>query len=244
MATEVAGAVHESPILFSGPMVRAILADRKTQTRRVVTRTALKWLQTPFTPAFVASRENDLSPYGYAGDELWVRETWNAQLDWPNAPGEVETRWWHELPAAFRGWKNAMRVHYNADLSEWQCMFDREAEFDGFNDYLVPTGERAEATRWVPSIHMPRWASRLSLLISDLRIERLNECSEADAIAEGLQRSDGWWLGADHPVKGTPKVFEDPRQAFASRWDDLNAERGYSWNANPWVWVITFVREA
>ena len=185
--------MKESPILFSEKMVRAILAGKKSQTRRVVKGTALDWLQpNMFTPKYVALPGNYFSPYGYAGDMLWVRESWQAQ----NTSG----LWWHEVP--------------RNDRPLWNWAFTNPVE---------PAYE-AIPPRWIPSIHMPRMACRIELEITQLRIERLNNISERDAIAEGC----------------TGENFDMPVSDFIWLWDSINAERGYSWSSNPFVWVVSF----
>lgn len=167
----------ERPILFSGLMVRAILEGRKTQTRRPVTKPiVLDWLE-QFLPEFVAAPENDLSPYGYAGDRLWVREAW---------------------------------------------LRDR---YDGSTQYRA-SHPCPSAPKWKPSIHMPRDRCRLMLDVMDVELERLQDIAEDDAQAEGV----------DAPTAGSY------RAGYAVLWDSLNAKRGYGWDTNPWVWVITFDR--
>lgn len=94
-----------------------------------------------------------------------------------------------------------------------------------------------------PSKHMPRWASRITVEITDIRVERLQEISEEDAIAEGMQKSiGGLWCGAPHRAHGCPKQHNTAVEAFADLWDSLNAKRGYGWDVNPRVWVIEFRR--
>jgi hypothetical protein len=175
----------ERPILFSAPMVRAILSGTKTQTRRVVKGMALLWLRPDgFTPEFTALPENGLCPYGQPGDRLWVREAWRA---WPDG------------------------VAYRADISD---------------------ADLADAVHapWRPSIHMHRAASRITLEITAVRVERLQDISEADAKAEGVTR----------PV---PMLDDDPStyvDAFGDLWASINGPG--SWDSNPWVWVIEFRR--
>lgn len=186
--------MKEHPILFSGSMVQAILQGHKTQTRRIVTnKTALEWLQPDmFTPGFVADPDNHLCQYGYAGDRLWVRETWHY-----TGGNKVEPS-----PAY---------VSYRAD-----------------GEFTVD-----ETAKWRPSIFMPRWASRITLEIVNVRVERLQAITEKDAEAEGIH------------LQGLPETerYNHPRKhivAFQSLWNLINAERGYGWDVNPWVWVIEF----
>lgn len=213
----------ERPILFSGPMVRAILAGKKTQTRRVVTgRTALEWLAPgTFTPSFVADPGNYISPFGYAGDRLWVRETWRYH-DW-----DEDGLPWVEYRA------DGATLFRDCDVvpEEWaERLTDIWAELSDPTNYA--RHNRAADPRWRPSIHMPRWASRITLNVTDVRVERLQEITEDDARREGIAEyqfargvlADGWF----------------PTKAFADLWDSLNDARGYGWATNPWVWVVTF----
>ncbi|USX34860.1 hypothetical protein NH673_16815 [Pseudomonas putida] len=226
----------ERPILFSGPMVRAILDGRKTVTRR-----ALK-IQ-PRTPGDIGSygrgqpfiRHPDLTkrnpecPYGRPGDRLWVRETCFIN-DYREAKVPVDER-------------ASVDVVYRADpLPDWE-------------------GEESLIT-WRPSIHMPRWASRILLELTDVRVERLQDISDDQAKAEGMvytdfgmqerpgkvsvdggktyhpvkpQQAPGWHSGdATHP----DQCLDRARWAFANLWEKINGE--YSWDANPWVWVVEF----
>lgn len=208
--------MNESPILFSAPMVRAVLDGRKTQTRRVVQRTALDWLKPDgFTPEYVAARENGLSPYGYAGDRLWVKETFVAYGRWETRFSEKKGRdEWHFVDMTL---ETGREYRFGGDL--------RNAR----RDSIRPTWWRR------PSIFMPRVASRITLEVTGVRIERLNSISEADAIAEGIESGfDGYHVdGGQHFHAGAA------RMSYASLWDSLNAERGFGWDMNPWVWVVS-----
>lgn len=151
--------MNEKPILFSSPMVMAILEGRKTQTRRVVKGTALDWLQpNMFSPVYVAHPENRLSPYGYAGDQLWVRETFRCE--------EV-------------GEYGVDGVRYKADDTFREIENSQEASDKWIEAYR-------EDGKWRPSIFMPRWASRIQLEIVNVRVERVKSISEEDAKAEGV----------------------------------------------------------
>ena len=229
--------MKERPILFSGPMVRALLEGRKTQTRRVVRithrtpGTALCLEPAIGTPDPKAAAE--LCPYGVPGDRLWVRETWQlvseqSSVD-PNACGSRPRNW---------------DPDGNRQDGEACAVFAADGP-------LVPQREGWD-TKWKPSIHMPRWASRLTLEITSVRVESLQEVSEADAKAEGLVTltKDGgrtWKYGmADRDgLPGTDNDgwewrdwSADPRAAYRRLWSDINGPD--SWNANPWVWVVEF----
>lgn len=183
---EVAGAhpcsVHsrERPILFSGPMVRALLDGRKTQTRRVVN-------PQPATSSDGRACGPIRCPYGAPGDTLWVRETWCSYM-----PGSVRYR------------------------------------ADGHND---------AGWTWRPSIFMPRWASRLTLRVYGVRVERVQQITQADARAEGVVDTSGAW----GDLTDTDRA--GPRGAFEALWNSINAERGFGWDVNPWVWVVSFELE-
>ena len=237
--------MKERPILMSGAMVRATLREvqPKTQTRRVVklphNNPLGQWEPTliggpdggrtaagetvPLQGGIWHTRTGECfsCPLGEPGDHLWVRETCRAC----------------ELPDGLDG------VRYLAD------------------DAFVPIGDTQEAAeRWmdlnayrsqsgavVPAIHMPRWASRITLEITDVCAERLQDISEMDAIAEGIEpfRTNdpdlqGMWR--DYSEDGM--ASGNPIGSYMTLWDSLNAARGYGWDANPWVWVIEFKRVA
>jgi hypothetical protein len=223
----------ERPILFSGPMVRAILDGRKTQTRRVdkpqppecVTlcvmddscRVKYVAIRKPLPEMVFSDSDWIPCPYGKIGDRLWVRETWIS--GWPYESGELMQfdEDGNELPK---------KVWYRADG-------DLDAWFD--DDEC-----RREKIPWRPSIHMPRWASRIMLEITGVRVERLQSISVSDCISEGIDH------GATDEELALIDVTGDGddrhKERFASLWDSINAKRGFGWDTNPWVWVIEFKR--
>lgn len=242
--------MRERPILFSAPMVRAILEGRKTQTRRVV-----KQQLRADTAGFLTGLEVDFlthwpinggdytgpgisCPYGQPGDRLWVRETW--------CPANSE---------------NGPVVLFAADCDR-RYLVDESYPVD-YEKY--PAGrsawtawaadvESGSTKDWRPSIHMPRWASRISLEITDVRVERLQDLSEADAIAEGVDPARGV-LGDDdmmvpaimsaHDMGNLDKPMMPAAIArFVLLWDSINGKNPgvTNWNANPWVWVVSFRR--
>jgi hypothetical protein len=222
-------AIVERPILFSGPMVRAILEGRKTQTRRIVK---------PQPPSFIDNlhgnelrkrapyeiqdadgnncgwgfqdEENNYKfPYGTIGERLWVRETWqHTGPELSDEPGYV----------------------YRADDPDWKSL---------------------QGWVWKPSIFMPREACRIVLEIENIRVERLQEITNADCLAEGIQP-----LGPERVTERTSSGFEElpvpihiqagkfdnrystVRGLFAGIWQQIHGVE--SWIANPWVWVIQF----
>lgn len=197
--------MKERPILFSAPMVRAILDGTKTQTRRIVKHPAAEgksgWHPTTTGWQYLpGGSERPVCPYGRPGDRLWVRETHAPAADcW----GAWERRMCMDSTGP------APIIHYQAD---------------GGDPFIE---------RWRPSIHMPRWASRINLEITSVRVERLQDISEADAIAEGISKSDrtGGWL---------PGNCAAPEWAYRELWEQINGAG--SWEANPWVWVVEFRR--
>jgi hypothetical protein len=198
--------MREKPILFSGPMVRAILDGRKTQTRRVV---KPSWIAAADAAGESWGPEGDqnywagVCPYGQPGDKLWCKETFRFDgID--HRVGMAERR--------------------NSDLS-----FRADMEADrSVND-----------CPWRPSIFMPRWASRITLEITSVRVERLQEISEADAKAEGIHKPAGsqFWY-ADPRENVLPSM--SPVGGYWNLWNSINGPG--SWDANPWVWVIEFRR--
>lgn len=226
----------ERPILFSAPMVRAILAGQKSQTRRVVkpqpsnARTVddphgwrWKWSHGIEWGTDTRSYRQmfDHCPYGVAGDRLWVRETWG-EMVWRTIIGN---------PAPPR-----TEIVYRAGPHP----FDRD----------VPHGWNA-ANRWKPSIHMPRTHSRLTLEITGVRVERLQAIGEKDALAEGCRASDAAIVyrapqggGTFAQSKRAPELEGSAVGAYAILWDSINAKRGLGWDVNPWVWVIEFAKIA
>lgn len=207
--------MHELPILFSAPMVRAILDGRKTVTRRVVNRVASLGPVTEFgrsdTPGYdwrCRDRRalwNDLRdaellarcPYGQVGDRLWVRE-------------------------AYFG-NHYLHPHEPEDERELRFRADGVEGFEG------------ERIRWRPGIHMPRWASRIALEVTAVRVERLQDIREWEAMNEGAP------LGHDESRVGDPTVVAMHRIGFQRLWDRL-AKQGSTWADNPWVWVVEFRR--
>lgn len=220
--------MKERGMIFNGEMVRAILDGRKTQTRRPI-----KWKQTRFTE--IGEREDGTKwpwsedaehacdfwhpcPFGAVGDRIWVRET--TRCEWQR--GDFKD-------AAF-----VTGVTYKAD-GERQSFSSAEQHKTFPRRSHAANGDRA----WHPSIHMPRWASRILLEITDVRVERLNAISEEDARAEGI--IDGGCLNCGEPEPcGCANPEPDATDAFAYLWQSIYGQE--SWNANPWVWVIEFKR--
>ncbi|WP_333986168.1 hypothetical protein [Burkholderia orbicola] len=258
----------ERPILFSGPMVRAILEGRKTQTRRMIkpqppgdvapitlshyhpTIVDRYGEQAPGDEIFGAySDDGDWgckSPFGEPGDRLWVRETFQGPL-------------WDEGT-----WDPDVDYH-KPEFCEYRADGGPMPEYVDFEDNL--------RQGWKPSIHMPRWASRITLEITSMRVERLQSISEGDAIAEGAVYTD---FGIEPPkgsisldggrtfhpvVRGTQRngwhmgnatshdqCMGSAKYAFANLINRLHGGENWNlkgpglWEVNPWVWAIEFKR--
>jgi hypothetical protein len=208
----------DRPILYAAPMVRATLDNIKTQTRRVVKPSHCGYARDAdkcdLLPQALDAYDMlaAVSPYGQPGDRLWVRENgWERPERTPKMMREGADTW---APYYFDA--DGLSEQDHADFKQW-----------GFKRR--------------PSIHMPRWASRIKLEIVSVRVERLQDISEADCIAEGIQRGrDGMWNGAPHAVKGTPRAFHTAIGAYDDLWTQINGPG--SWTANPWVWVVEFKR--
>ncbi|HBW9906523.1 TPA: hypothetical protein MFX78_00060 [Klebsiella pneumoniae] len=224
----------ERGMIFNGEMVRAILDGRKTQTRRPVKFPVHdKNLGCELAGNELAgelSAGNYLnSAFGKPGDRIWVRETWatlgnedGCCVDWEGNLCKGDER-----PAA-RIYRASCEQR-PGDYGLWSIPDDA---------YWKPhTKEHKFEGAWRPSIHMPRWASRILLEITDVRVERLNSISQEDAQAEGLELT-GWRPTYSDPDSGGEVLT--PYDNFAQLWESIYGEE--NWKANPWVWVIKFKR--
>ena len=197
------------PILFNAQMVRAILGSHKSQTRRIVKpqpKGEVHWSAiTAFGHGLIAGHGffQDANgtrltcPYGVPGDDLWVRETWQHET-YPHGP-----------------YQPGNAIHYRADYLDDPLGADLERSPDGIR------------RRWIPSIHMPRSASRITLRVTHVTIQRVQGISPSDAIGEGVTR----------PESNDELSAVD---AFRELWLSINGPG--SWEANPWVWAVCFER--
>lgn len=238
------------PILFSTQMVKAILEGRKTQTRRIIKPQPSKQLFDANMGYWSEEPKNLKQPYLKAkyqvGDILWVRETWKVG-SWNDFDEKVAFDY-----KAYPDLKNTPWVYYNDYdrflelLSKCLCELDGlgiEPIVDEDNEMFYYKWEAGQSPfKWKPSIHMPREAARIFLKVTGVRVERLQDISEEDAIAEGIERI------ADYGTTGY-KLYTQPDAAFSdidakwsfeSLWHSINGEE--SWNENPFVWVYDFER--
>lgn len=229
--------MKERPILFSGPMVKAIIDGRKTQTRRVVKRVdhGNERINHAYNPrvstgpytsiessmwhfchrrpmpdgspsSHCAAIQFATCPYGLPGDRLWVREAFSLV---PCSAG------CEKYPDGFD--PKIASIHQPT------------APHEGVR--YKATWDRCHSAPWRPSIHMPRWASRITLEVTAVRVERLQAISEADAMMEGVDAIPM----SDMPRNGCFTRRDDFRQL----WDIING-KSCPWESNPWVWAMTF----
>lgn len=229
--------MSDKPIIFSGPMVRAILDGRKTMTRRVLKPQPV--IYPSLAPSFMWGKYGGMWPddwFGYGneidgalpyvpGDVLWVREGWKpgawrasgcVAVDYRASPEITHTPWCPHVASA-------------AEMAAWFYeAIKNGATETGMGDLVWPAGK--SPLRWRSPIHMPRWASRITLRVMGVKVERLQYISEADAVAEGC-------LHHHDPSGDGQNVIEQ----FSHIWQGIHGPR--SWDANPWVAAITFEKE-
>lgn len=247
--------MKERPITFSGPEVHAILDGRKTQTRRFLNTAnwrpcgvipglprehrfddVLEWAHEPDVGVSMGQpgrwcgrigsstwTYSEPCPYGVPGDRLWVRETWVTR---PLGGDPGNPRYGAPGSGVHIDYKATAPGGGNHDRPDW--------------------GDLGAHERWRPSIHMPRWASRLLLEVTEVRVQRLQDISEEDAIAEGVRSvplqedARGCWWTTD--VAAGPDLHgRTPADAYARLWDTINGKRA-PWSSNPWVWAVSFRR--
>jgi hypothetical protein len=227
--------MKERPILFSAPMVRAVLEGRKSQTRRVLRPQPHEKLADTVHydratgGAMWASIRGDhgvACPFGLPGERLWVREAWRVGA-WKEDDGLIA--------ADYRADNHARREWLDACSEDSSEMFNRlwqqstddamAADLETDSDGRYKWAPGASPCRWRPGIHMPRWACRIVLEVAAVRVERLQQISHEDAAAEGVKCDLSARTFCDH---------------YRVLWDSLNEKRGHGWKVNPWVWVVEF----
>lgn len=223
MRTNTVTGPMERPVIFSGDMVKAILEDRKTQTRRILDIKKFGKSETHESIGrFICEKGlwraqagtfNSFfpypglpCPYGVAGDQIYCRETWRVHRDYDNLSPR--------LVGVAMGGDTAHCIDYRSTMSV--------RDFWG---------------KWRPSMHMHRWASRITLEITKVRVERLQDISEEDAKAEGVVPSGRC---ATHQWSGATGEHISHRRTFRVLWDSLHGAS--AWDANPWCWVLEFKR--
>lgn len=214
---------RDTPIIFSGPMVRALLEGRKTQTRRV--------LKLPTKGEYVRPDMGGWKPTTNGGDGVFT-----LKRDGSRVPVLETVGIWNQTTGTCLDapWQNGDRLW----VREAHCIrISPEHATDGIGRvWFRADPDWGDEVRWRSPIHMPRWASRLTLTVTDVRVQRLQEISEEDAVAEGLQRAPGgWWSGAEGQASVTPQA------AYGLLWNRLHGTK--AWSANPWIVALTFLVE-
>lgn len=207
--------MKERGMIFNAEMVRAILDGRKTQTRRTAKPQPdedglVKVINGPWVDT---SERNYRCPFGDVGDRIWVRETFQGPLfDYEQMEAYLEDSSRFEKP----------------EFCQYAADGGHRPEYQDADDNL--------RHGWRPSIHMPRWASRILLEITNVRMERLNSIHDVDAMREGIQNL----TTCSHADFGIPGVVnaQHPVRAFQLLWESIYGAD--NWKANPWVWVIEF----
>jgi hypothetical protein len=214
--------VKEIPLIFSADSVNAILAGTKTQTRRVMNpqpHTGLR--QSPFVPSGVEDGHGREMKLRFApGDLIWVRETWGAV--WPIDKEDVDLE--------------ECKIEYRADLpvgcTDYPGQWPKE-DAQGSD----------EAPKWKSPMFMPRWASRITLEVTEVRIQVLRQISEQDAMAEGVTIPEHKQGTVRLPHGGAPVLKTSFASEFATAWDKINGKK-HPYDSDPFVWCLTFERIA
>lgn len=199
--------MKERGLIFTAESVQGILAGRKTQTRRVCPLPIPGDKDCMYALSGEEWREKRAQqcPHGKPGDRLYVKEAYFA-TEFPQRPLICRE-------TAVKTPNGYAQVFYRADSEKW--------------------GREPQA--WRSPMFMPKWAARIWLEITEVRVQRLQEIGESDAIAEGIVKTCTYCYGLNEPVPGM-------RGGYAALWDDINEKRGCSWDSNCWVWALTFKR--
>lgn len=211
--------MSDRPILFSAPMVRALLDGRKTMTRRII-----EPHDPPAKDHSIVRSGHLFTPHHQVGDRLWARETW-------------QTHSWASDCVTIRYAAEKQTAGFTAQVEQIPYPNGEKTAFK----YYPPKGPNF----WRPSIFMPRWASRLTLIVTSVKVEQLHDISKEDAIAEGIERTDSHFCGGsayrNYLASGDDvKWLCPPIASFSTLWDSINLARGHGWETNPWVVAIGF----
>lgn len=227
--------MKERPILFSSAMINAILGNRKSQTRRIIKPQPesvdhINHKMIPYNGSIEFLQKNLKCPYGQTGYVLWVRETWRIVGWWDGEPFKIQFKDGEVIKDIYLDESRA--EDYNIQCTD-ECL---AAGLKSDSDCAFHFTYENCPTKWRPSIFMPKIASRLKLKVTNIRVERLQDITEEDAIAEGITMTNtphkGWyWM---ENVYST----DTATYAYEKLWESINGKD--SWEKNSWVWVIEF----
>lgn len=258
--------MKNKPTLFSAPMVRAILNRRKTQTRRIISKQPAS--KESYLHDVVASSDRRregkchwngeeldvFKPYCRAGYLLWIKETWKVGA-WSEDHGTIAVDYRASPELTKTPWS------YPEDQFEkyWIAISDelQEKGIDPCEEGYYSWKPGESPMKWKPSIFMPKWASRITLRVTAVRVERLQDISEEDAVAEGLEYREEITHDDTHiayfknylqptykadldgeVIDVANEIEDDPIESYKTLWQSINGKE--SWDQNPWVWVIEF----
>ena len=214
--------IKEHPILFNAESVRAILEGRKSQTRRVMRSQPVlengvwRWKPRKGWDVSVAHINPSMSPYGTFGDHLWVKETWRQGGGGGSLDGSGEY--------ALIKYRASATTCWGRDEDVTTYAQEKKYPPDGVD-------HSKSGLKWRSSRYMPRWASRITLEVLDVRVARVQDISEEDAVAEGVVKAH---------LDDFGQTWATYRRGFQVLWDSINQKRGFDWLQNPWVWVVEF----
>ena len=238
--------MKERPILFSTPMVQAIIAGRKTQTRRIVKpQPSKQWAVDKWAkdgPGSVdasdltaADMEMDSlfsNPKYGKGDVLWVRETWTKGCEWDGEGRLPPLRYY------FRASEDWTKLEWWHSIMRLAQLIPHSEDWTKLEWWHEETDTITCSPKWKPSIHMPKAAARIYLQVADVRIERLQDISEEDAAAEGVESEFDTYRDYHFKDSLGSFVLDTPKSSFTTLWESINGLD--SWNQNPFVWVVSF----
>lgn len=225
--------MKEHPILFKTEMVQAILNGHKSQTRRIITP----------QNSIVGEGKVDWNDFCWDGTEVYKDTCQHGHTEIHKAPLPFADGIKLHVPYKYSEDCTIYRIYPKWDIGD--RLWVKETFLIATDNSIIYRAdnnmERHEGI-WRPSIFMPRWASRITLEITDIRVQRIQDITEEDAIAEGAQA--GYILASPTIFhKGLPGYTETPkdyRMGYMRLWDSINLKRGYGWDNNPYVWVISF----
>lgn len=232
--------MKERSLIFSGPMVRALLDGRKTQTRRIVKPQPPAWATWVNARQHLNHESQWVPSHLFAwSEEQTPGEPLKKLRRWPNKNGDE-----YSIPCPYgapgdRLWVKEKWAYFGGD----EYLYQQERSAVGYAASLTHL-ESPPGGKWRSTLFMPRWASRITLEVTRVRVERLQDISEEDARAEGVQpffEEFSCFSRDQRLTSGELAADAEHRASFAVLWDEINADRA-TWKSNPWVWAVDFKR--